>query len=259
MDPLKAVADLFGIMDGVFESFRYGPIWWRGHDVEDWQLVPSVHRATERGPYEHGITTRFKARAPSRYPGCPEANDLAGWLFLMQHYGLPTRLLDWSESPLTGLHFAVRDRQYDGDNGALWALDPTRMNEIFLGLKGTLDPRDRPVGPLFDIHASLDECDHRNVAALTPRQSDLRAMVQLSSFTIHAKGQPLESLEEHASYLIKIRVDGSSKRTIRTRLAKLGITDSSLFPDLEHLAEDEKRRCFCLKKPCPHSSGDRHL
>ena len=41
--------------------------------------MPSVHRITDRCPYEFGITTRFKARARSHYANCPSSSDDAAW------------------------------------------------------------------------------------------------------------------------------------------------------------------------------------
>lgn len=265
MESLKDVAQLFGLMDEIRVNFPYSPLWWRGQDVADWQMVPSVYRITDRGPYERGISDRFKARARSRYAKCPADGDHAAWLFLMQHYGLPTRLLDWTESPLIGLYFAVRDKQYDDEDGALWTLDPSRMNELTLGSKGTFNMSD--VGGLLNISvakivmtasqsdtgSSTSDSYSSTIMALTAQQSDPRTMIQLSAFTVHTTGQPMESFEEHADYLVKITVDRKSKRLIRKTLSRLGICDSYLFPDLEHLASDLKRKCCCLIDPCPHA------
>jgi len=117
------VSELLSASWSVLSGFQGQP-WWRGHADASWRLVPGVHRA-DHGPfYEANIATKFAQRAPTRHPNTPPEGALASWLFLMQHYGLPTRLLDWTESPLLATYFAVSEEGHATEDGALWALDP---------------------------------------------------------------------------------------------------------------------------------------
>src|SRR5437773_608578 len=70
-------------------------------------LVPRVLRSDRFN--ERFLAHTFRLRAGSRYSSCPPLDEYPRWLFLMQHYGLPTRLLDWTASPLVALFFAVED------------------------------------------------------------------------------------------------------------------------------------------------------
>jgi hypothetical protein len=114
--------------------FNFDQSLWRGHGDAEWPLLPHVFRPDPRTGYppynESGLISHFLVRAPTRSnTKTPEPNDYFGWLFLAQHYGLPTRLLDWSESPLVALYFAVTDQE-DRD-GCIWALWPVELNRHF--------------------------------------------------------------------------------------------------------------------------------
>src|SRR3546814_4279407 len=102
-----------------------GPVWYRGHSVSGCNLEPKLMRIADRSPETHYLN-KFKQDASiilNRYP----KNEFE-WLFLMQHYGVPTRLLDWTESPLTGLYFAL-ERDIDKD-GALWVRSEEHTSEL---------------------------------------------------------------------------------------------------------------------------------
>src|SRR5690242_15177583 len=101
------------------------PVWFRGHADEKWTLLPAYQRL-ETPPPESTLINKFKQSANYLVTQAPDRNDKFGWLFLMQHYSCPTRLLDWTESALAGLFFAVREKA-DLD-GALWMLFPLRLN-----------------------------------------------------------------------------------------------------------------------------------
>ena len=119
------ITDIKTLSDAVVEANKHfgGQVWWRGQGDASWFLKPFVYRITDHGArYEDNIIRRFQQRAPARYPNTPGLNDYFGWLFLMQHYRLPTRLLDWTESPLYATYFAVQDKKVETNDGSLYAL-----------------------------------------------------------------------------------------------------------------------------------------
>ncbi len=76
------------------------------------------------------------------------------------------------------------------------------------------------------------------IVAVFANQFDVRMLVQLSAFTIHGTVAPLEELKNSNKFLIKFEIPASAKEGLREDLFKLGISESNLFPDLEHLAKD---------------------
>ena len=127
--------------------FNHDTAWWRGHANAEWRLVPQAFRRNPERPEsqlydETALIGHFVSRAPSRsHRPCPEANDFFGWLFLAQHYGLPNRLLDWTENPLVAAYFAVLQRPSEND-GCIWALWPTGLNRAFGAADGLVQIRD---------------------------------------------------------------------------------------------------------------------
>lgn len=81
------------------------PRWFRGQANAAWRLEPSLARPPASISKEAALIKRFRQNAITLISGEPHG-DWA-WLFLMQHHGLPTRLLDWSENPLIALYFAT--------------------------------------------------------------------------------------------------------------------------------------------------------
>jgi hypothetical protein len=116
---------------------------WRGHANIDWLLQPEVFRtrADGRRYSEVSLIRSFMAMAESRGAKCPPSNDFASWLILARHYGLPTRLLDWSANPFVALYFAAQNDTHDG---CLWAIYPFYMNLQMLRGEGRLLAFDDP-------------------------------------------------------------------------------------------------------------------
>src|ERR1700747_1282643 len=83
--------------------------WFRGHCINEHLLVPGAYRTINAKKNQDSYRQDFQKKA---FPFLNEAYGLPKddweWYFLMQHYGLPTRLLDWSEGSLIALYFAIK-------------------------------------------------------------------------------------------------------------------------------------------------------
>ena len=122
---INSVGELVEHLRGDLSGYT-GPVWFRGQSLAAWHLEPKLLRTAPTGTLEAHFINRFKQHASFLIEKPPVSEF--DWLFLMQHYGMATRLLDWSESPLVGLYFAVEEAQYHSSDGALWALMPTLLN-----------------------------------------------------------------------------------------------------------------------------------
>ena len=212
------------------------PLWWRGHANASWSLVPKIFRGGQNYTIESNMALRFRMRARTRHPSCPDDDDNAGWLNLMQHYGLPTRLLDWSESPLTALFFAIEADH--GSDGRLWVLSPARLNRamtgvLFLAVSDRGEAREL-IDDVFDEKTR----DRRKAIAIMPKEVDARMLLQHSTFTIHGTAEPLNQLIADGDIIRSFVIPSSEKDRLREDLELVGISRATIFPDLENLSAD---------------------
>jgi hypothetical protein len=208
--------------------------WWRGHGDDGWDLVPAVYRRHRGDSYEHQIVHRFMRQARIRHPRCPAHDDHAGWLFLMQHYRLPTRLLDWSESPLVALFFAIRSHAENA--GAIWAIKPFGLNEAQVGEGAIMNPRDPKAQAVILPAFGQIRKPSMSCLAIYPEEIDQRLAMQLSTFTVHGESVPLNQLPRAPEFVKKFTVPREAKEPLARTLDALGVRRANLFPDLENLA-----------------------
>ena len=101
---------------------------YRGMAEQSWDLIPSLNRVCG-----HDLSLETQVFRSFRKYGYAELAEYSGFWKLLpvaQHHGLPTRLLDWTYSPLVAAHFATEDTScYDRD-GVIWCLDVTDFRKF---------------------------------------------------------------------------------------------------------------------------------
>ena len=171
--------------------------------------------------------------------------DNWGVFFLMQHYRIPTRLLDWTSNPLAGLFFAVNG--HDGKtDAAVWILDPVEWNG---GLLADIGGQHRPLSTT-DTHIKQYHPDESEKStrmeplAVHGFETNPRIVAQKGKFVVFGRSlDPMETWERkcpdwrsNRPALSRVTIPKNKVFQIRQMLSHYGMTHTTLFPDLEGLA-----------------------
>ena len=188
----------------------------RGQSSSEYRLIPSIGRFYKDGEeesllqFEKEIFRDFK-RKYALYTDVRPQND-KDFLFLAQHYGLPTRLLDWTYNPLIALFFACNS-------------NPNKDGVVYHCL---------PFGhKLYDDREDI--LSFPSVTILAPKITDVRYKNQNGLFTLYSR-----PWEEQMSDYAKIRyiIPSISKTSILNKLEKIGMSRSFIFPSLDSLCSE---------------------
>jgi len=197
----------------------------------------------------------FKRLAIGLASNLPEEDNPGNnlkWLFLMQHHGMPTRLLDWTQNILAALFFAVFEstRNNDEKDGQVWIIQPRELNrEAGIGESFPL-----PGHPIVEYLAremfygiekkggfakklNLREIQTKPVAILPPLAWP-RMVAQKSAFTLHPKPRSLGDIFAPDAKLTRHRIPSSFKLKIRRELRCIGMEYRALFPELDSISKD---------------------
>lgn len=243
MKSVKTVAELLKKLPTIVRPDDM--VWFRGEASLSFKLVPTVCRPPCSLENEQALIKRFRQNAFPFLESIPRTEW--EWLFLMQHYGVQTRLLDWSEHPLVGLYFAVNDKDRWIEDGRLWCLLP----KIYNSSKHHITTTTAADILCFDVDQELDEflpskSGSAGAKILPPiaaiaSQKFHRIYAQHGVFTVcHRKPDALE-IEATRDSLKYFVIPAKAKENILKELTTLKIDKLAIFPDLNSVAEKVKQ------------------
>lgn len=236
---ITSISDLVKELKSAVDPKR-GPAWYRGHADASWRLQPHYDRL-KKPLKETDLLNRFRQNANLLLDHAPGAPFDFGWMFLMQHYGVPTRLLDWSESPLVALYFVIEDANPRNrkKDGALWILFPLELNKHSTKTQVYIPSFEDEWLANYSVAQYSKEKDNGilPLAAMATRNNP-RIQAQLGVFTIsHLKKAAIEDIEG-GQHCIKLTVPVAAKESLRQELRILGLTRFQVFPELASIGDN---------------------
>ena len=181
-----------------------------------------------------------------------ERDSVWHWLSVAQHYGLPTRLLDWTYSPFVAMHFSTANIEKFNMDGVIWAVNYLKAHQRLPDkLRHHLDAEGAnvfTVGMLSESVCSLQELDDLSTEDFAvffePPSIDDRIVNQFAFFSVMSDSSALldDWLEKHPDLWRKIIIPAELKWEIRDKLDQANITERVLFPGLGGLSQYLKRQ-----------------
>jgi len=184
----------------------------RGVSNRHYKLLPSLfrHSSSSHRVREDKMMWVFKAHSMPHLEKHPE-NEIQ-WLTIAQHHGLPTRLLDWSFSPLVACFFCVKE-------------NPRHDGAVYI-----YEARD------YKREQNLNIKSLKKATAFLPSHGSRRITAQSGAFTIHPDNNP----EIDEPKITKLIIPKDLKPLLLKTLNKYGINNSTIFPDLDGLCSHIK-------------------
>ncbi|GFZ77811.1 hypothetical protein GCM10011531_04070 [Aquaticitalea lipolytica] len=255
---------------------RESELFFRGHSDFEYKLEPSIYRNKRLISNESKLFKEFILRTPTDFLNEKSALEK---LVKMQHYGLPTRLLDLTTNALVALYFACsskgkRDgnvvvfripsddiKYYDSDTVSILSNIAKRPSSFSVEKLRNLEivAFNEQGDIAYLLHEIKEEKsyfqsiinpkDIERVVAVKVKQSNNRIIKQSGAFLIFGingrKNQPAKIPNEWILNLdmkgVDFRIDNESKDKIIDELNAVGINESTLFPELENQAKYLKK------------------
>lgn len=227
--------------------------WYRGVRNGEYCLQPSIMRhGTSKSFKEiHELELQISSRFVQRSMPFVSRGFMDEWdkLFFMQHYGVPTRLLDWTENPFVAIYFAITPLKIDPNkDAALWLCDPVKWNSCVMssysGKKGILDQSSRFLNQ-YSPEAPVDDVPNLPIMMYGTYNSP-RIVAQRGGFALFGNSSdPMEKIHASGTFdaecLKKITIKQGCISEIRSSLLRKGFTESVVFPDLDGLSKEIRR------------------
>ncbi|OBQ67807.1 FRG domain-containing protein [Mesorhizobium erdmanii] len=271
-----------GVVEGIASSTHSG-LWFRGQSDASHQLTPGVLRDTTlitdgRGlPIRKGqiitasgsevtglnperMLAEFRRQARP-FLERPLTNEFE-WMFLAQHHGLPTRLLDWSTNALVALYFAVASvpasaesgdgddacqefldpsgNEYRDDGFAVYVIDPGEINALVCQISDPIDIASEPERWAHYLQPTDNPGAYFPICVVSPHISS-RIRSQSGVFTLHGSNiHPLDWYDVIRPGITKVFIPYASTKNVLSGLHKVGVTKSFIYPGLDSIATDVK-------------------
>jgi hypothetical protein len=167
------------------------------------------------------------------------------WLALGQHRGLPTRLLDWTYSPLVALHFATANLSQMDQDGVVWAINFVEANRLMPGRLRRImsaEGSDTATVEMLSTFRSVDQFDRLSrkpfVVFLEPPSLDRRIVNQLALFSLMSSANATldDWLARHPALGRRVIIPAKLKWEVRDKLDQANINERVLFPGLDGLS-----------------------
>lgn len=227
---------------------------YRGVADEKWDLVPSLNRVCA-----HNLSLESHVFRQFRKYGYAELAEYSGFWSLLpvaQHHGLPTRLLDWTYSPMVAAHFATEDTEYYDRDGVIWQLDlkqfKAQLPELLQMKLRESDSNIFTIGmlekliPDFDWMKTLS--DEPYAVFFEPSSMIDRIVNQYALFSVMSDSSVLLSdwIKEKKIESKRIIIPKEVKLEIRDKLDYINISERMIYPGLDGVCKWITRRYAAL-------------